>query len=186
IKDKAYAEAAKAIGRKITLEANIQGNKPEEKITRLETELTRVPKEMVPVLNTLLAHWYWQYFQQNRWRFMRRTPTAEAPGKDFTAWDLPRQFAEIDRRFQMALSAEKTLKQTPIADWNDLLQKGTMPDALRPTLYDFVAYEALAFYTVGEQAAAQPQDAFELGSDSPIFDSGQKFLAWQPVAGAET
>src|SRR6476661_543039 len=62
IKDKAYAEAVKAIGKKIALEGNIQGNKPEEKITRLEAEMAKAPKEMVPVLDTLLAHWYWEYF----------------------------------------------------------------------------------------------------------------------------
>ena len=33
-----------------------------------------------------------------------------------------------------------------------------MPDAYRPTLYDFIAQEALKFYTSGEQAAAKPQD----------------------------
>src|SRR5690349_1594532 len=90
LKDKAYAEAVKAIGRKIALEGNIQGNKPEEKITRLEAEIAKVPKEMVPIMDTLLAHWYWEYYQQNRWRFMQRTMTAQVPGKDFTTWDLPR------------------------------------------------------------------------------------------------
>src|SRR5947207_9875563 len=65
MKDKAYAEATKAIAKKIALEGNIQGNKPEEKIARLETEISKGPKEMVPVLYTLWAHWYWQYFQQN-------------------------------------------------------------------------------------------------------------------------
>src|SRR5262245_509324 len=34
--EKAYGEAAKAIARKILLEGNIQGDKPEEKITRME------------------------------------------------------------------------------------------------------------------------------------------------------
>src|SRR5437879_742223 len=53
MKDKAYAEAVKAIGQKIALEGNIQGNKPEEKITRLETEIAKAPKEMTPVLQTL-------------------------------------------------------------------------------------------------------------------------------------
>jgi len=75
LKEKAYAEAVKAIGKKIALEGNIQGNKPEEKITRMTAEIAKAPKEMVPVLDTLLAHWYWQYFQQNRWRFMQRTAT---------------------------------------------------------------------------------------------------------------
>src|SRR5688572_23581741 len=49
LRDKAYAEATKAIGKKIALEGNIQGNKPEEKITRLEAEIAKAPKEMVPV-----------------------------------------------------------------------------------------------------------------------------------------
>jgi hypothetical protein len=180
LKDKAYAEAVKAIGKRIALEGNIQGNKPEEKITRLEAEITKAPKEMVPVLDTLLAHWYWHYFQQNRWRFMQRTSTAEPPGKDFTTWDLRRLFQEIDREFQKALQAETVLKSTPIGAWDDLLQKGSMPDAYRPTLYDFIAHEALEFYTSGEQAAAKPEDDFELSASSPVLDSAEKFLQWNP------
>ena len=129
-------------------------------------------------MDTLLAEWYWHYFQQNRWRFMQRTATAAQPGNDFTTWDLPRLFAEIDKQFQKALAAEKTLKATPIGAWDDLLPKGTMPDSYRPTLYDFIAHEALEFYTSGEQAAAKPEDAFELSADSPALDSSDKFLAW--------
>jgi len=178
LKDKAYAEAVKAIGQKIALEGNIQGNKPEEKIIRLEAEIAKAPKEMVPLMDTLLAEWYWQYFQRNRWRFMQRTATATQPGKDFTTWDLPRLFAEIDKQFQKALAAEKVLKATPISAWDDLLQKGTMPDRYRPTLYDFIAHEALEFYTSGEQAAAKPEEAFELSADSPALASSDKFLAW--------
>jgi len=180
LNEKAYAEGVKAIGKKIALEGNIQGNKPEEKITRMTAEIAKAPKEMVPVLDTLLAHWYWQYFQQNRWRFMQRTATSETPGKDFTAWDLPRLFSEIDKQFQKALSAEAIVKATPISAWDDLLPKGTMPDAYRPTLYDFIAHEALEFYTSGEQAAAKPQDDFELSAGSPILDSAESFLAWNP------
>ena len=64
-------------GEKIALEGNIQGNKPEEKIIRIEAEIAKVPKEMAPILQTLLAHWYWHYFQQNSWRFLQRTATAD-------------------------------------------------------------------------------------------------------------
>src|SRR6266436_2559390 len=123
LREKAYAEAVKAIGERIALEGNIEGNKPEEKITRLEAEIAKAPREMVPVLDTLLAHWYWQYFQQNKWRFMQRTTTAEPPGKDFTTWDLPRLFEQIDRQFKKALTADKILKATPVGAWDDLLQK---------------------------------------------------------------
>ncbi len=50
----------------------------------------------------------------------------------------------------------------------------------RPTLYDFVAFEALKFYTSGEQAAAKPQDVFEVSADSPIFAPADQFILWKP------
>ena len=56
----------------------------------------------------------------------------------------------------VALAADKPLKATPIAAWDGLLEKGTMPDSYRPTLYDFLAHEALEFYQAGEQGAARP------------------------------
>jgi len=177
--EKAYGEATKAIARKIALEGNIQGNKPEEKITRLQAEIARAPGQMVPVLDTILADWYWHYFQQNRWRFMQRTTTAQAPGNDFTTWDLPRIFAEIDRQFSKALAAADQLKKTPIGAYDDLLEKGTVPDVYRPTIYDFIAQEALSFYISGEQAGARPQDAFEIPASGPIFDSAEQFVAWK-------
>ncbi|EEF58020.1 MG2 domain-containing protein, partial [Pedosphaera parvula] len=185
LKDKAYGEAAKAIAKKISLEGEIQGNKPEEKITRLQAEIARAPKEIVPLLDTILAEWYWQYFQMNQWRFMQRTATAQPPGKDFTTWDLKRLFEEIDRQFQKALSAADTLKRIPVSAYDDLLVKGTLPDKYRPTLYDFIAHEALTFYTSAEQAAAKPEDAFEISADSPIFDEAEKFMAWKS-AGTDT
>ena len=180
VKEKAYGEATKAIARKIVLEGNIQGNKPEEKITRLEAEIAKVPKEIVPLLRTVEAVWYWHYFQQNKWRFMQRTATAQQPGKDFTTWDLPRLFAEIDKVFTEALAAADQLKKTPVGAFDDLLTKGTVPDSYRPTLYDFVAQEALKFYTSGEQAGAKPEDVFEVSADSPMLGAVESFLTWKP------
>ncbi len=180
IQAKAWGEATKAVARKIALEGNIQGNKPEEKITRMEVEIAQAPPEIVPLLRALEADWYWQYFQQNKWRFMRRTATAEPPGKGFTTWDLPRLFAEIDKVFDQALSASNQLQRIPVADFSDVLVKGTVPDDYRPTLYDFIAHEALDFYTSGEQAAAKPENAFEISADSPIFGNTTAFLDWKP------
>jgi len=184
--DKAYAEAVKAIGQKIALEGNIEGNKPEEKIFRLQNEIAQYPVEMRPTLEAILAHWYWQYFQHNRWRFLRRTQTAEAPGPDLQTWDLPRILAEIDNHFTTALADDKTLKATPVSAFDDLLVKGALPDKYRPTMYDFLAHEALQFYVAGEQGAAQAEDAFGLAAESQIFGTVAEFIAWQPDTDDET
>jgi len=184
--DKAWPEAIKAIARKIALEGNIQGNKPEEKIFRMQAELEKVPAEMKPVMEAILAHWYWQYFQHNRWRFLQRTQTAAAPGPDVQTWDLARILAEIDKHFTAALANEKILKTTSIADYNDLLVKGNVPDSYRPTLFDFLAYEALQFYQAGEHGAVKAEDEFELDATSPIFADAAEFMRWQPATTDET
>jgi hypothetical protein len=58
-----------------------------------------------------------------------------------------------------------------------------MPDIYRPTLYDFIANEALKFYTSPEQAASKAEDAFEIVADKPVygialvFGTAEEFLA---------
>ncbi len=177
--DKAYAEAVKAITKKIRHHTEIQGGKAEEKIGNLQAEIEDVPDEVKPILETILAHWYWHFFQQNRWRFMQRTQTGEAAGNDIMSWDLARILAEIDKHFSTALAAGETLQKMPVADYTELLTAGNAPDSFRPTLYDFLAFEALSFYSAGEQAGHRAQDAFDLGADTPVFDKLDDFLAWQ-------
>ncbi|MBX9580016.1 MAG: hypothetical protein K2X87_06870, partial [Gemmataceae bacterium] len=180
LKDKAYPEAIKAIGKKIALEGNIQGNKPEEKVTRMRAAIETAPAEMRPVMHAILAHWYWQYFQQNRWRIGQRTSAGETTGDDLTTWDLPRILAEVGKQFDTALAAERELKATPVAAYDVLLEKGTIPDSYRPTLFDILAFDALGFYAAGEQAGAKAQDAWEVPADAPVFGTAAEFLAWQP------
>lgn len=182
IKDKDYPEAIKAIVRKISLEGNIEGNKPEERVSRLKAEIAKRPKEMHPVMEAVLAHWTWQYYEQNRWRFLQRTTTAAPVGDDMTTWDLPRIMAEIDARFTKALANEKELKATPIGNYDKLISKGTLSDEYRPTMYDFLVFDAVAFYAAAEQAGAKPQDAFEIEADGPALSPLAEFLKWEPKA----
>ncbi len=178
--EEAYAEAVKAIGLRVTLEGTIQGNQPAEKVTRMEAEIEAAPEPIKPVLRAILANWYWHYFQQNRWRFLQRTQTEAAPSDDFTTWSLPRILAHIDDQFQQVLAAADRLQQIPVQQYSALLEAGNSGDTLRPTLYDVLAFNALEFYTAGEQAGSRRQDSFDIEADSPIFDDVPAFLAWQP------
>ncbi|HEY3789963.1 MAG TPA: MG2 domain-containing protein, partial [Urbifossiella sp.] len=181
LKDKAYPEAIKAICKKIALEGNIEGNKPEEKINRMVAAIAVAPAEMHPAMNAVLGHWYWHYYLQNRWRIQQRTSAGETTGSDVTTWDHARIVAEIDRVFDKALAAEKELQATPIAAYDALLTKGSIPDKNRPTLYDFLAFDALSFYAIGDQARGpKVEDSFELTADSPIFGSVAEFVKWEP------
>ena len=179
LKDKAYGDAVKAIGRRIALQGVIDGNRAEAKIKRLQAETARSPAVMQAPLRAILARWYWHYFQQNRFRFLQRTATAEPPGKDFTTWDLTRIFREIDLQLEMALADEELLQSISVNQFDALLVKGNSPTSYRPTLFDFLAHEAISFYSSGEQAAARPEDAFDVSSDSPIFGTAEEFERWE-------
>src|SRR5258706_7731274 len=130
-----YPQALRALAERIALEAEIQGDKPEERILRLQREIPKAPEPMRPVLEAILGHAYWQYFQQNRWRFLQRSTTAAAPGKDFTTWDLPRIYAEIDSHFRSALRPRALLRKIPVLDYDALLRQGSAPAPCGPTLY---------------------------------------------------
>ncbi len=178
LRDGRDAEAIHAITLRIALKGTIQGNRPEEKISMLDREIEKAPDSIRPVMETIQAYWHWNYFRQNRWRFLQRTASGSEV-EDITEWDLQRIIAEIDRRFYSALSHDEFLKEIPIEEYDDLLEKGTMPDRYRPTLYDFIAACALDFYGSGEQAAAHPQEAFILHADTALFEGTEDFLNWE-------
>ncbi len=179
-KSKNYDEAIKAIAMKISLEGDIQGGKAEEKITRMREAIAKAPAEMQPAMDAILANWFWNYFQQNQWRFMNRTQTTAPPGEDITTWDLTQILSEIDAQFTKALAQPDKLQSIPIASYDELLEKGNAPDAYRPTLFDFLAHNAIDFYASGAQAGNRQQDAFDLSAESPIFGSAEDFIRWQP------
>lgn len=181
ISEKQYAEAIKAIGMKVALEAQ----KPEEKVTRMRAEIEKAPEPMKPAMNAVVANWFWHYFQNNRWRFMQRTQTDSPPGDDFTTWDLNRILGEIDQQFDKSLADVEILQKTPVASYDDLFEKGNTPDEYRPTVYDVLAQNALEFYSTGEQAATVSQDVFDISADGPIFSTVSDFRDWSPESSDE-
>ncbi len=180
-RERRHGEWLKALSQKIMLEGLIQGNKPEEKVLRLKAEFDKADPNTRPLLKTILAQWYWHYYSRNHWRFIGRTQTQEMDEKDFTTWDLKKIFSEIDGLYQEVLREKELLSKIPVSDFKDFLEPGTMPLEIRPTLYDFIAHEAINFYTSAEQAAAKPEDAFEIEAASDAFGPLTEFLAYQPA-----
>ncbi|MDB5312784.1 MAG: hypothetical protein JWO38_6986, partial [Gemmataceae bacterium] len=183
LKDKAYPEAIKAVGKKVVLEAGgpYAHLIPEEKISRMRAVIPTMPAEMHPVLHVLLGHWYYEYCEQNKHRIAQRSSAGETTGPDVTTWDVPRILAEVDRQFETALAHEKELQATPVAAYASLLSPGSIPDAYRPTLFDVLAFDALKFHALADQySGPEVEDAFEFTGDSPAFAPVDEFLKWQP------
>ncbi|MFN7875234.1 MAG: alpha-2-macroglobulin family protein [Pirellula sp.] len=179
--EKKFGEALKAIALRASLEASLEGNDAQAAIKKIQAELESAPTETQSLLHTVQAQFFWNYFEANRWRFGQRTATAGSTSEDFTTWDLKRLFEQITFHYEKALEAEDYLRSVPVANLEPLLKAGAIPDSYRPTLFDFVAFKAIEFYSAGEQAGAKSEDAFEIEASSPALGTTADFLAWEPV-----
>ncbi|NDC64304.1 MAG: hypothetical protein EBZ59_10055 [Planctomycetia bacterium] len=162
-----------------------------ERVIRLAAVIERAPPETRGVLEAIRANWTWGFFQMNRWRYQQRT-RGGADAEDLASiaeWDLPTIVKEIRTRFAAALGApgspeRAVLQKMPVAAWSAIIEKGSMPDSWRPTVWDVIARDALEFAASGERGLVAPEDAFELDAGSPALGTLEEFLAWRPEADA--
>ncbi|MBU6221297.1 MAG: hypothetical protein KGR24_00945 [Planctomycetes bacterium] len=182
VKDKAWAEVARAIATRVVAAAGDRPPDDPERLVQLSAAIEKAPAETQAVLRAIQANWTWGFFQNNRWRFAQRT-TGGAAADDLAtiaSWDLPAVVGEIRSRFAAALAEPAALQKLPVAEWTALIAPGSMPDAYRPTVWDVVAHDALEFATSGERGVVAPEDVFELAAESPALGTPDEFLAWKP------
>ncbi len=118
------------------------------------------------ILQSILANIYWQYYQNNRWRFQQRTETVNFDNEDFQTWDLSRLVREIVKYYQSSLEKSDELKKISLKDFKDILYySDSQQSYLRPTLYDLLAHTALSFYINDEASVTDPVYKFELSSE---------------------
>ncbi|PWH84554.1 alpha-2-macroglobulin [Algibacter marinivivus] len=120
------------------------------------------------ILENLLANLYWQYFNQHRWQFYNRTKTSEkVDTEDFRTWDLQTLFSEIHVHYQNSLENGLMLQQESLKTYNVLLNEQKGSKIYRPSLFDFLSHNALAFYKTNETQITKPAYKFEI--DNPGF-----------------
>jgi hypothetical protein len=182
VKEKAWAEAARAIATRVITATGDRPPDDPERLVQLAAAIEKAPAETQAVLRAIQANWTWGFFQNNRWRFAQRTAGGAATDDLATiaAWDLPAVVGEIRRRFASALAEPAALQTLPVTEWTPLIAPGSMPDAYRPTVWDVVARDALEFATSGERGVVAPEDVFEVAADSPALATADEFLAWKP------
>ncbi|MBE7687960.1 alpha-2-macroglobulin [Tenacibaculum finnmarkense genomovar ulcerans] len=127
------------------------------------------------VLENILANLYWQYFNQNKWKFYNRTKTSEKVDTiDFRTWDLDTLFAEIHTHYQKSLENGLLLQQTDIREFSDILYIVQGSKEYRPSLFDFLAHNALDFYKTSETNITKPSYQFKI-DNSELIGTAKKF-----------
>lgn len=125
------------------------------------------------LLENMLATLYWQYFQQNRYKFYDRTKTDAKVSDDFRTWDLETLFHEIHVYYQRSLDNGLLLQQESLEKFSTLLNEVKDSKIYRPTLFDLLSHNALQFYKTTENSITQPSYKFKIEDEIFIADSEQ-------------
>ncbi len=186
---KNYPQVAKAAMSRLIFRSYSDEDAYKELIRSLQTDITDTPEPAKSVLQSVLADIYWQYFQQNRYKFYNRatigratigktnpsTPSNQRPNSNdstanFTTWDASRMISAVTSAYLASVQQKALLQKTPISTYDALLDKGDA-DArlLRPTLYDLLAHRAIDFFQNTEPDLLKPVFRFEL--DQPNYFS---------------
>lgn len=176
------AQYLRALSGRLTRGAGTVDDPAAELLKRAEAARAEVPPQFRPLYVTILATWYWQYFEQNRWRFSNRSATTGLDDTDFTTWDLPRLFKHVSELYDAALADRSTLQGSLASDWKGILVEGSSTEGCRPTLFDFVVHTALAFYGNAEQPRPAAIDAWDMDAASGVLASTKDFASFQPDA----
>ena len=152
----------------LTLEEEAQLNIVNLFKTEIDNSDDLVTKHL---LENMLATMYWQYFQQNRYKFYNRTKTEEKISADFQTWDLETLFNEIHVYYQRSLANGILLQQEPLSNYKTLLIEAKNSKNIRPKLFDLLSHNALEFYKTDENSITQPAYKFSIDKSEYLADN---------------
>lgn len=124
------------------------------------------------ILESILGNFYWQYFSSNRYKFYNRSETAEkVDATDFRTWDLNTLFKEIFIHFDASLQNAAQLQKLDLSAYSAILTEEKDSKIYRPSVYDFLAHNALEFYKSDENNITKPSYSFEIDNTEYLCDS---------------
>lgn len=130
------------------------------------------------ILQSILAELYFQYFNENTWKFSKRTETDEKQSDDFRTWDLKTLFKEINALYVASLSDKKTLQQTQLNAYSLIISSQNNSKIYRPTLYDLLANRAIDYFNNDKSNLAEPSNAFAI-DHKKYFSTANEFIHLQ-------
>lgn len=146
-------------------------------LVRLKAEAATAGFPVKPLLHSMLGEMYWQYYQNNRYRFQNRTNIAGFDDGDVTTWSLEKIVSEAFSEYRLSLNDATASQRTNIAVYDEMLNTGNaIGRRIRPTLYDFLGHRLLEFARQTEASIHRPAQAFVM-TDERFFSPVGTFIS---------
>lgn len=173
-KDNNHDQIIKAFIFRLKYKNIIEENAFERLLQELKTELQNTPPPHNAMMHTMLAEMYWWYYENNRWKFSQRTNTTDKLSDDIKTWTLDQLVSQVIFHYRKSLENSQKAQETKLSVYEETIWKGSLPQSLTPTLYDFLAMRAVNFFDNSEVSLTKPADYFELKEDF-YFADAEKF-----------
>lgn len=155
-------EMIRAVLYKIAIDDKITENDITETYKLLSAEIKDAAQPVTKaVLQALLADRLNIFYTRNLWKNQGRKTIAADKDSDLNSWSNDQMAAAIDSLYDESLSQVLLLRNTNIEAHAGIVLGGNTA-ALRPTLYDLLAQQALDYYKTGLRYVTNPSYAFKL------------------------
>ncbi len=162
LKDNNDAQQIKSCMYQIKYRNLVEEDSRENNIFFVDTLIANAKAPAKNILQSMQAEMFWQYLQNNRYKFYNRTQLAEVKSKDIGTWSLDKLHSTITILYQASLANEKLLKESKLDGFDPIIVKGENTRSLRPTLFDFLAHRALSYLMNDEQYISKPAYQFTI------------------------
>ena len=187
-KEKNDPQYIKAVIFRLKLKAEYREEAVTASIREIRTEIKQSREPARQILNSILAEIYQTYYQNNRYRFQDRTQVLNKTSDSIQTWDLKTLTRKTVRTYLLSLQNPVLLQSLPIGNFEELMIKpesqgkkaakmtGENKTGYRPTLYDFLCWRALDYFSGNESPDKVSAEPFSLDQTS-YFRQVHEFAA---------
>jgi hypothetical protein len=122
----------------------------EEAISDFEDALANAGTPEKQILHSILGELYNNYFAANRYVLLERATLQDFTGADIKTWDASKVLEMAGYHYLQSLEEAKKNKELNIRSFALILEIPENDAQLRPTLFDFLAWRAIQFYSNNE------------------------------------
>jgi uncharacterized protein YfaS (alpha-2-macroglobulin family) len=177
-KDKNTTQTVKALLYKYKYTMTLEEESELKIVNDLKAEIQKSDGADKAVLQSILGELYFQYFNENTWKFSNRTETDVKQSDDFRTWDLKTLFKEINSYYVASVENKALLQQTKLDNFAPILEQEKGSTVFRPTLYDLLANRAIDYFNNDKSNLSEPSNAFSI-DDKKYFGTANDFVSIQ-------
>lgn len=170
-------QATKALLRMSAYKVELSEDGPVAAITFLEEEIGNLNFPATAIVQSVLGERYMNYLRNQLWRIRQRESTTDDPGDDIRTWSVEQLLAKSTAYYLASIAQPEALMAQPIGLFDAVTTGGKNTDALRPTLFDFLAHRAIDHFSNDLTYITQPAYQFTI-QDEKAFAPAAEFAAY--------